>query len=804
MKIFVASSLTFINLLFSLRTTAQQVLILNHVTRKPIELVTLTSEKPKAFVITNAKGQTDISVFEGAEKIEIRMLGYKTELKSYTELKATDFLVLLNPLNISLDEMVFSATRWNQSSAEIPSKITSISPKEVKLQNPQTAADLLNVSGKVFIQKSQQGGGSPMIRGFSTNRLLYTVDGVRMNTAIFRSGNIQNVISLDPFATEHTEIFFGPGSVIYGSDAIGGIMSFQTLTPIFKDSSNHFISGNANSRYSSANNEKTGHVDINLGWQKWATVSSFSFNDYGNLTMGSFGPKEYLRPFYVKRIGGKDEIITNSDQQVQNPTGYTQFNIMQKLRYKPSKKWDLHYGFHYSETSEYSRYDRHIRYKNGLPRYGEWSYGPQKWMMNNLSISYTDSSIFFDEMNIRLAQQYFEESRMSRDINKSNREVRIEKVDAYSSNIDFTKTLHQKNKLFYGMEVIWNKVTSLGIDENIITGESKNGAARYPQSDWSSYAVYVSNQHHFSEKLLLQSGIRYNQFMLNSTFDTTFYPFPFTTAKVNNGAVTGSIGTVYRPTEKWVLSTNFASAFRSPNVDDIGKVFDSSPGFVVVPNPSLKAEYAYNADVNITKIFADVVKVDFSAYYTILKDAMVKRDYTLNGLDSIVYDGSMSKVQALQNAAVAKVYGIQSGIEIKLVKGFSISSDFNYQIGEEETDDGTISPSRHAPPWFGNSKITYKSEKTTLQFYVIYSGEKKFEDLPLEEQQKPEIYAIDKNGKPWSPNWHTINLKSSYQFSSYLSVSAGIENITDIRYRTYSSGIVAPGRNFVIGLNLKF
>jgi hemoglobin/transferrin/lactoferrin receptor protein len=804
MKIFVASFLTFINLLFSLRTTAQQVLILNHVTRKPIELVTLTSEKPKAFVITNAKGQADISVFEGAEKIEIRRLGYKTELTSYEKLKATDFLVLLTPLNIPLDVMVFSATRWNQKSSEIPAKISTISPKEVKLQNPQTAADLLNISGKVFIQKSQQGGGSPMIRGFSTNRLLYTVDGVRMNTAIFRSGNIQNVISLDPFAIEHTEVFFGPGSVIYGSDAIGGVMSFQTLTPTLKDSTTPFISGNAATRYSSANNEKTGHLDLNLGWKKVAFITSWSFNDYGDLLMGSFGPREYLRPFYVERIDNKDVIVPNNDQQVQNPSGYTQFNIMQKLRYKPNKKWNFEYGFHYSETSEYSRYDRHIRYKNGLPRYGEWSYGPQKWMMNNLSISYTDSSILFDEMNIRLAQQYFEESRMSRDINKSNREVRIEKVDAYSSNIDFTKTLHQKNKLFYGMEVIWNKVTSLGIDENISTGESKNGATRYPQSDWSSYAVYVSNQHHFSEKLLVQSGIRYNQFLLNAAFDTTFYPFPFTTAKINNGAVTGSIGVVYRPTEKWVLSTNFASAFRSPNVDDMGKVFDSSLGFVIVPNPSLKAEYAYNADVNIAKIFADVVKVDFSAYYTILKDAMVKRDYTLNGSDSIMYDGSMSKVQALQNAAVAKVYGIQSGIEIKLPKGFSISSDFNYQIGEEETDDGTISPSRHAPPWFGNTKLTYQSKKTTVQVYVIYSGEKKFEDLPIEEQQKPEIYAIDQNGKPWSPSWYTINLKSSYQFSKFLSASAGIENITDLRYKTYSSGIVAPGRNFVVSLNVKF
>lgn len=804
MKIFVASFFITINLLFSLRTTAQVALVLDDATQKPIELVTLTSENPKAQVITNSKGQADISLFVNSKKIEVRRLGYKTEHKSYEEIKAADFILKLTHLNIPLDEMVISASRWNQQSSEIPAKISTISPKEVKLQNPQTAADLLTISGKVFIQKSQQGGGSPLIRGFSTNRLLYTVDGVRMNTAIFRSGNIQNVISLDPFATEHTEVFFGPGSVIYGSDAIGGVMSFQTLTPILRDSTNRFISGNAATRFSSANNEKTGHVDVNLGLERWASVSSFSFNDYEDLKMGSFGPQEYLRPFYVERINNKDVILRNSDQQVQNSTGYTQFNIMQKLRYKPNQKWDLNYGFHYSETSEYSRYDRHIRYKNGQPRYGEWSYGPQKWMMNNLSISLTDSMLFFDEMNVKIAQQYFEESRLSRDINKPNREVRIEKVHAYSTNIDFTKSLHEKNKLIYGVEVIWNNVTSLGIDENIITGESKNGAARYPKSDWSSYAIYLSNQHKFSEKWLIQSGIRYNQFILNAAFDTTFYPFPFTSAKVNNGALTGSIGTVFRPTEKWVLSTNFASAFRSPNVDDIGKIFDSSPGFVVVPNPSLKAEYAYNADVNIAKVFADVVKVDFSVYYTILKDALVKRDYTLNGSDSIMYDGSMSKIQALQNAAVAKVYGIQSGIEIKLAKGFSISSDFNYQVGEEETDDGTISPSRHAPPWFGNTKLTYKSNKTTLQVYVIYSGERKFEDLPIEEQQKPEIYAVDKNKNPWSPGWHTVNFKSMHQFSSYLSASVGIENITDIRYKTYSSGIVAPGRNFVIGLNLKF
>ena len=212
---------------------SQVVTVTDEDSGQPLDLVTLMSSNPKAFTTTNAEGQADITAFQGAETIEIRTLGYETLIRSFDELEATDFLLAMPLSNISIDQVVISATRWNQSTSDIPSKIISISPQTAALQNPQTAADLLGASGKVFIQKSQQGGGSPMIRGFSTNRLLYTVDGIRMNTAIFRGGNLQNVISLDPFAMERTEVLFGPDAVIYGSDAIGGVMSFQTLVPEF-------------------------------------------------------------------------------------------------------------------------------------------------------------------------------------------------------------------------------------------------------------------------------------------------------------------------------------------------------------------------------------------------------------------------------------------------------------------------------------------------------------------------------------------------------------------------------------------
>ncbi len=791
-------------LVFASCLHAQVLTIKDQKSDTPIEMATLISANPHTFATTNLQGQVDIAAFKNSTTIEIRMLGYKTISTSYSQLVANGLQLSMEPIGINIDAIIVSATRWNQVSSGVPSSIISISAKSIALQNPQTAADLLGSSGKVFIQKSQQGGGSPMIRGFATNRLLYTIDGVRMNTAIFRSGNIQNVISLDPFATENTEVFFGPGSVIYGSDAIGGVMSFQTLTPKFSMTDQPYITGKALTRYSSANNEKTGHFDVNVGWKKWAMLSSISTNNYGDLKMGSNGPDEYLQPYYVQRQDSVDCIVTNNNQRVQTPTSYSQINMMQKIRFSPNAKWDFQYGFHYSETSEYSRYDRHIRYKNGLPRYGEWNYGPQKWMMNNLSITNSANNKVYDQLSIRLAQQHFEESRISRDLNKPDRETRIEKVEAYSVNFDFNKNLGKKNTLFYGVEGIWNDVTSIGIDENIETGIVQDGAARYPQSTWASFGGYVTDQQKLSDKFMVQAGIRYSQYNLDATFDTTFYPFPYTTANLNNGAITGSLGFVFRPSDKWVVTANVATAFRAPNVDDMGKVFDSEPGSVIVPNPSLEAEYAYNADLGISKVFGDFLKLYATGYYTILQNAMVRRDFQLNGLDSIMYDGEMSKVQAIQNAAVANVYGVQFGIEMKLPSGFALESDFNYQKGEEELDDGTTSPSRHAAPQFGVSRLTYHTGKLDLQFYANYCGEVEYDNLPEEEKAKTEIYAKDVSGNPYSPAWYTLNFKAMYQINNTFTVSAGLENISDRRYRPYSSGIVAPGRNFIMALRANF
>mgnify|MGYP005842617259 CR=1 FL=1 len=793
-------------MVYSYVAFAQQIKVLDKNTLLPIEQAVIINEKNNFSATTNSKGEVDITCCANNDTLIFTVLGYEITQLSVADITKLDFKVYLKPEPFSLNEIIVSGNRWQQDKREIPYKVTVIKQHDVLLQNPQTAADLLGASGEVFIQKSQMGGGSPMIRGFSTNRLLITVDGVRMNTAIIRSGNSQNVISLDALSVERTEVLFGPGSIIYGSDAVAGVMSFHTLKPtLSSEIKKPLIKGSALARYSSANNEKTGHFDVSIGGRKWGATTSFTYSDFGDLLMGSHGPEKYLRKQYVQRIDSVDVLIDNPNPKKQIPTAYNQINLTQKIRFQPNEEWDFNYGFHYSTTSDYSRYDRMIRPRGNTLRSAEWYYGPQVWLMNNLDVLHTSNNKVYDKMRVNIAYQYFQESRIDRDLNKSTRRTNTEEVDAFSANVDFEKNFRKKHQLNYGLEWVHNMVGSTGKAENIETGDSLGLASRYPDgATWSSYAAYITYRYKISEQLIINSGLRYNQFLLNANFDTVFYQFPFSKAEINAGAVTGSIGLVYNPTKNWQIGANFSTGFRAPNVDDIGKIFDSTPGSVVVPNPSLKAEYAYNGELAIAKIFGKWVKVNATAYYTLLNNALVRRPFTLNGEDSIIYADELSRVEAIQNAAKAYVYGVQAGIEINLPEGFGISSRFNWQKGEEELDDATKAPLRHAGPWFGITRFTYKRNKLLLDFNAVYNGEISNANLAPTEQEKDYIYAEDANGNPYSPAWYTLNFKALYQVNEMFMISAGIENLTDQRYLPYSSGLVAPGRNFILSARINF
>ena len=757
---------------------------------------------------TDKNGNVSLDKFSRSDTLTIKQYGFKEEKLPKSKLKNTLILLYDNEL---LDEVVISASKFSQKFREVPKKVTQINRSMIEFTNPMTSADLLERGGYVYIQKSQLGGGSPMIRGLSTNRLVLSVDGVRLNNAIFRSGNIHNVISISPMNIENTEVIMGSASVLYGSDAIGGVMNFYTKKAKLSNDSNPNILININSRYSSASNEKMYHIDFNYGLEKIAFLSSFSKSDFDDLTMGIHGPSDYLRPNYVtQNSAGDDVLVTNSKPRVQRNTGYSQTNFMQKVLYEPNEDLSIDIGIHFSKTGNIPRYDRLIRTnENEGLYYSEWYYGPQEWLLINSQLTYIPKETkFYDELKFGSSFQRFSESRNSRRFSDSFLKSREEELDIFSLNLDFFKKISENSNITYGLEMIENKVGSFAKSINISDLSETPISTRYPDnSSLNSLGLYINYKTKIIEDVFFQSGVRYSSTVLKSDLsqNNIYYDFMYENTTLENGAFVGGIGLswVRNIYNNWKFNIN--TAFRSPNIDDLAKVFDSEPGSVVVPNPDLKPERSFGLEFGGYFRTKNNIELDFSSYVTYLYNSFIRDDFTLsNGVSEIIYDGELSQIQALQNSSKSFIYGIEFGINMFLNKNFRMKSQHNLIAGYELDDLPFGMPVRHIPPNYGNFHLIYNNGDFTIDTYLNYNSKISFNNLAESERAKPYMYALDENGNPYSPSWMTFNVRSKYSFSKMLNINFTVENITNKLYRPYSSGISAPGLNFIFSLSYAY
>ena len=704
---------------------------------------------------------------------------------------------------INLNEFVISGNKFEENKKNISQPIQVIGQKEIEWTMPQTAAVLLEQSGNVFVQKSQMGGGSPVVRGFEASRVLLVIDGVRMNNAIYRAGHLQNAITVDPNLLDRVEILYGPASTLYGSDALGGVVIFNTKQPMLGLNGKTKIAANAMTRYSSAYSEYTGHFDFNIGFKKFASLTSVSYSSFGDLRQGnnrnpfygSFG----MRKEYVERINGVDSILQNNDSNIQKQSGYDQIDILQKLLFRQNDHVTHTLNLQYSTSSDIPRYDRLTDVRNGKLRFAEWYYGPQERLMAAYQLNAKDLSGFFDDIRLGLSHQAIEESRIQRDRGKNERQSRIENVGVTAYNLDARK-LFGRHELTIGTDGQYNKVRSTAHATDITNGLESPIDTRYPNGGSNMFYGALYAQHFFKiieNKLVLNDGIRLNYVSLRSRFDdTAFFPFPFREASQSNVAWSGNLGLVYMPAPRWRFALNGSTGFRSPNVDDIAKVFESAGGEqLVVPNPNLKPEYTYNLDLGITYVVTDRVKVEATGFYTWFKNAIVMDRFQLNGQDSVLYGGSMTAVVANQNKARAYLYGFNASITAEVLSNVTFYSTINHVYGRYFDQNEQRFPLDHIPPTFGKTSLRYTPGKFNAEFFVLYNGWKHIEEYnPSGEdnQQYATVHGM--------PAWYTLNLRAGYRLNRHFGLEMALENLLDYNYRAFASGISAPGRNFVLTL----
>jgi len=786
--------------LISFGTTAQKIRVLDNSSLQPIADVIILSESLNKTVITNAKGTADLSAFKNAENISFTHVSYISVSYSYAQLAALNFKITMLESTFSFEDVVVSASKFEEKARDVAQPVQVIRSKELRFMNQSTTADVMQQSGNVLVQKSQLGGGSPIIRGFETNKVLMVVDGVRMNNAIYRGGHLQNIITLDNTIMDRVEIVFGPGSVVYGSDALGGVMHFHTIDPLLSDSANSLVRANAFVRSASAAMERTAHVDFSIGGQKFGSLTSITFSQFDDLRQGNWRNPFYgdwgKRPWYVERINGLDSALVNPNQNIQKQSGYDQIDLLQKFLFKQNNNVSHILNFQYSTSSDVPRYDRLTLQQGANPRFAEWYYGPQERLFASYTLKLKGSSKMYDQAVIIGGIQLIEESRHDRRFRTANLNRRTENLRIATLNADFAKHLG-KHEIRYGIDAWMNTVASTAERVNIESGEITPLDTRYPDggSTMQSIAGYVTHSYEISEKLILNDGIRVNNVSLDAVFsDKTFFPFPFDNVSQNNTAINGNIGLVFMPEKGWRFTAIGSSGFRAPNVDDLSKVFESVPGRVVVPNPDLKPEMTLNGDLGVSKSFDDKLTVGVTGFYTKYTNAIAVRPTQFNGQDSIVYNGELSRVTTSQNAAEAYIYGFNGYFNADVTERFGLSGTVNYTYGRIRTDT-TDYPLDHIPPVFGRVSFNLKLKQVRTEFFVMYNGSKNARDYNLLGEDNQAYSADPVNG--FMPAWMTLNLRTSVQLNQMLQVQLALENILDQNYRVYASNISAPGRNFV-------
>jgi hemoglobin/transferrin/lactoferrin receptor protein len=701
----------------------------------------------------------------------------------------------------NIEEIKINSKKIKIDKNQTPSQIEVISKEKIEFQNFQNTADMLANSGSLFVQKSQQGAGSPVIRGFEASRVLLLVDGVRMNNLIFRSGHLQNVITVDENFLETALIQFGPTSSLYGSDALGGSVNMITKRAKFENG----FTGNVNSRYSSVNEEKSGYFDLNYGSDNFASLTAFSYNDFGDLKMGRtknhngdfFGE----RPFYVETVNGVDVLTANDNKYNQKTSGYKQYNFMQKLAYKTKNGFTHSANFQYSTSTDINRYDRLTDKSSSGLRSAEWYYGPQKRLLGVYSLE--KENVFTNtDFKLDAGYQNVEESRINRNFGSANRNNRIEKVAVYSLAANFETKL-KKGNLYFGLENYYDDLKSTAFRNNINTGIVTPLDTRYPngKNNMMRNDVYISYSSKRYVATNFSMGARVGYASLNSTIaDNTIFSLPFSEIKQQNLTYSGNIGLVHNASENFIVKTNLSTGFRVPNIDDLAKIFESGAGTLIVPNKDLKPEQTITGDLGfVLKSKTNKHQFDATYFYTQLYDAIVTDDFTFNGSSTFDFGGGdVRNVIANQNLGKAFVTGVNGNIKTTLSKHLQFNGSYNVTLGRVTTE-GNQRPLDHIPPYFGKIGFNYTPKWATFEAYMLFNGKKHLKDYSTSGEDNL-VYAPVGG----TPAWETYNFKAGTKPMYGFTLFAGMENILDTQYRNFASGINAGGRNIYGGAKYSF
>ncbi len=675
---------------------------------------------------------------------------------------------------IRLPDVVVTASRTGKNNLDLPYSISSFSGDDIKnYKLSRTTPEILREVPGVLVQKTGHAQGSPYIRGFTGFRTLFLVDGIRLNNSTFRDGPNQYWGTVDSFTINELELVKGPGSVMYGSDAIGGTVNALTASPFDLKSENPY-GGRLYYRYSTAEDsnifraEGRSVIDGNFGVQAGATYKHF-----GDLKTG--GGRVKHSGYTEMDFDVKGEYRFSEDARA----------ILAHQSVNQDDAWRVHktiYGESYHGTSIGNERRRVLDQSRHL------SYA-----------KYEQEGIegFVDELDVTLSHQLQSETRRRVKSDFSSEYQGVD-VNTYGLNAQaLSDTV--SGEWIYGVEYYRDYVDSF--KKNFYAGGGlKSRGIQGPVADdatYDNFGVYVQDTIALHDQVDLILGGRYTY--INA--DAKKYQDPETNDKASLSKdwhdFAGSARLLYRvlPERGVSLFTGISQGFRAPNLSDMTRLDTARSNEMEIPSTDLDPEkfIAYEAGV---KVEAERLTVTAAYFYTYINDMIVR---TPTGKKAGGGDIEVAK----RNGGDGYIHGVELYGAYEFIDHWSIWGCLTWMYGEVETFP-TSDPEKKTEvidrlmPLTGSTGLRWDAtDRCWIETFATMADAAD----KLSTRDKGDTQRIPPGG---TPGYAVVSLRGGYRITDQLNLTVACENIADTNYRVHGSGLNEPGRNFILAADFHF
>ncbi len=665
------------------------------------------------------------------------------------------------------EDLVYSVNRTPELVADTARAVTIITIDDVWRKNSRTLPEVLMEEAGVFVQQTNYGSGAPIIRGLMGKEILILIDGIRVNNALYRTGPIQYLATIDLAMVERIEVVRGVVSVL-GSDALGGTINIVTRKGATQDlvPGSH---GRVQARYSSADRAPSGRAE--------------AYGQAGRFRL--LGGASYRH---------SDDVTGGGDLGRQAATGYDELAANLFAEYSFTQDKTLTLAYQLMNQRDVPRTDRVASGTNA-----KYDFDPQRLQLG--SLAYQDIALghFYESLKLSVFWNRQDEGRQEIRPNRLQEERRFMDVDAmYGVNLELSSSIGNRHRLLYGIDGSRESVESRRDDVNLTTGASTAKRGNFTDgTSYGAFAAYLQDQLKVTPWLTVVAGVRYNYYSLEGSEDSSLGKL---TLDSSNSHLTGSLNTIFRVTPGLHLVANATYGYRALNVDDIS-VFDERPEGTEIPNAGLDPERIEMYEGGV-KYSSDKLSALAFAYYSRISDMLVRAPGTYEGLsyfdkdDNGVQDAGEPNVLQRQNTGRATIDGVELELRYRIRPDLLLFGNFTATRGEDETAD---EPLARTPPRYGTLGARFSPQwraRPWLELVCHFASRQ----TRLSEADIADI-RIGPNG---TAGFAVVTIRSGATLWDRLRATLAVENLGDRKYKYHSSGVYRPGRQLVVGLETRF